>query len=324
MRAGRDIGAKEKYNRRYMIIEDAAFDSELFVVKRLADGVFALIEREGRTGSNAGIIDLGNDAIIFDTFLNIDAAGDLRRACKALTGKFPSFVVNSHRHADHIIGNCLFPEGRVISSEKTRDAIIEFKKEFDREKPEYSGKAAEIQAKLEAATDKTEAADLKNELNFLSNMAKPQAAVRVPDMTFDGDIVFHGAKRSMRLQVYPVGHSLGDTAAFLPEDKICFAGDLLFFGSHPWIGSGEPEKLIGILGGMAGIDIRYFVPGHGPIGTKEDVEKEIRYLKEITALVESRKEAKAASFSVEELSPEFREWDDLCFQWNIRFLLGRK
>ena len=224
------------------MIENVSFDSELFAVKRLAEGVYALIEREERTGSNAGIIDLGNKTIVFDTFLNIDAALDMKRACVELTGRMPSYVVVSHRHMDHIMGNCLFPESAIISSSATRDAVAETREVFEKEQHEYGPRAEEIREILKAGADQSKIADLTNELNFVANMAKPGAAVRVPDVTIDHEMVLYGDRRRVCLSVYPAGHSMGDVAAYLPEDKIVFAGDLLFVEHHPWIGRGVPDR----------------------------------------------------------------------------------
>lgn len=306
------------------MIEDVSFDSQLFTVKKLAGGVYALIEREDRTGSNAGIIDLGNKTVVFDTFLNIDAALDMKRACVELTGRMPSYVIVSHRHMDHIIGSCLFPDSAILCSPATRDAVAATKAEFDKEKHEYGPRAEEIRELLKTESDETKIANLKNELSFVANMAKPHAAVRVPDVTFDKEIVLHGDERSLYLRAYPAGHSRGDVAAFLPEDKTVFAGDLLFIERHPWIGTGDPAALIDILEGFMEMDIEHFVPGHGRMAEKPDVALLIRYVREIIALAERRRGETEPVFSIEELSPEFREWRSLCFQWNMDFLMGRK
>lgn len=304
--------------------EELGFDSDFFAVKQPAEGVYALIERGDETGSSAGIIDLGNEAIIFDTFLNIDAAQDMKMACVALTGKMPSFVINSHSHMDHIVGNCLFPDSRILSSVKTRDRVLAMGADFEKERPGYAARVEEIRGELAKTEDPEEIVNLKNERKFIGNLNKPNVSIKAPDVTFDGEMVFHGDARRMQLRVYPAGHTVGDVIAILPEEKVCFMGDLLVIGGHPWLGNGEPEGFIGILEELTESDMEYFVPGHGDrVGTKDDVSRLIRYIREIMALVESKKGLEGAAFSVEELSPEFREWHSLCFNWNIEFLRKR-
>jgi cyclase len=59
--------------------------SKHFELHRLTEGVYAAIATpDGLAYSNAGIIDLGNQVIIFDTFESILAAQDLHTASKLL------------------------------------------------------------------------------------------------------------------------------------------------------------------------------------------------------------------------------------------------
>jgi hypothetical protein len=55
--------------------------SKNFSVQQLAPGVWAAIQNDngGHAISNAGIIDLGNKTLVFDAFMNPDAAGELKQ-----------------------------------------------------------------------------------------------------------------------------------------------------------------------------------------------------------------------------------------------------
>lgn len=76
--------------------------SEHFDLKPLADGIYAAIAFEGSAArSNAGIIDLGEQTLVFDTFDSVRAAEDLRAAAEHLTGREATCVIISHAHADH-------------------------------------------------------------------------------------------------------------------------------------------------------------------------------------------------------------------------------
>src|ERR1043165_3633174 len=91
-----------------------------FIVQPLAPGVWACIQNDkgGHAISNAGIVDLGNKTLVFDAFINPDAATELRQTAEKLTGHPVSFVVNSHFHDDHIRGAQAFDAGTcIISSE---------------------------------------------------------------------------------------------------------------------------------------------------------------------------------------------------------------
>src|ERR1051326_2480722 len=83
--------------------------SKHFHLEALRDGVYAAIGIPGTgSGSNAGIIDLGDRTVVFDTFLTPQAGDDLRAAAERLTGRPVAAVINSHWHSDHIHGNQAF------------------------------------------------------------------------------------------------------------------------------------------------------------------------------------------------------------------------
>src|SRR4030042_1219585 len=101
------------------------WNSNHFVIQPLAEDVFAAIAEDGGSAiSNSGIIDLGGQIIVFDTFLTPQAAMDLRRIAEGMLGRTPQIVINSHYHNDHIWGNQVFAaEAQIVSSARTRDLI---------------------------------------------------------------------------------------------------------------------------------------------------------------------------------------------------------
>lgn len=298
-------------------------ETQHFTLFELADGVYAAIEKEHNTGSNAGIIDLGDCTVIFDTFLNIDAARELKRAAEQLTGRMASYVINSHSHTDHFIGNCIFSERTaIVSTKPVREAIAKAREEFAAEKDQYAPRVKEIEdaLKLEAAGN---IQDLHNELLFLKNLIKRDVEIRVPNATIEKEMVLHGSKRSLHLKTFDIAHSPGDMIAYLPDDKICFMGDLLSNKGHAWLGSGNPERFIEVLGELLDFDICDFIPGHGELSTRVDVLAQVQYINEMIHLVKKKGSLKVEDYSVTDLSPMFREWRSLCFSWNINFLIER-
>jgi len=79
--------------------------SRYFHLERVADGIYAAVVKPG-TGAwgNAGIVDLGDKTVVFDTFATPQAARDLKVMAEQLTGRAVEVVVNSHRHIDHVGG----------------------------------------------------------------------------------------------------------------------------------------------------------------------------------------------------------------------------
>lgn len=298
--------------------------SPLFTLYELKEGVYAAIGKEG-TGSNAGLIDMGDFTVLFDTFLNIDATEALMEVSKRLTRKDIRYVINSHFHTDHIAGNSLFQNGTtIISSGSAREEICKMEKEFQSEKGQYADRIKEVEAQIKTGAGGDQLANLNNELLFLKNLVKPGVGIYAPNLSFEREITIYGNSRSMRLLAYEKAHSTGDVAAYLPEDGVCFMGDLLFTGSHPWLGGGDPEQFIWVLEELLGLKISQYVPGHGQLALKEDVLLQIRYIKELLSLVQEGSWTEDRRPAIEALSPEFREWKSLCFSWNVDFLMERQ
>src|SRR5260370_34145596 len=91
----------------------SGFQSRHFQLERVANGVYAAIARaDGGAVGNAGIVDLGETTLVFDTFQTPQAARDLLAAAERLLGRPVSFVANSHWHGGHMPVSAIFPACR--------------------------------------------------------------------------------------------------------------------------------------------------------------------------------------------------------------------
>lgn len=73
---------------------------------------------------------------------------------------------------------------------------------------------------------------------------------------------------------------------FLPKEGIVFTGDLFFVLRHPFFGDGNPDEWFRHLERMernAGYSI--FVPGHGPIGGKNEIAELKNYIRDLQKIV---------------------------------------
>ncbi|MGP4080890.1 MBL fold metallo-hydrolase [Pseudalkalibacillus sp. R45] len=101
-------------------------ENKHFTLQKIKDGVFAALAKQGGGAvANAGIIDLGDQTIIFDTFNTQQAAEELKTAAQDLTLSPITCVINSHWHGDHIRGNQVFEGIKIISSESTYSKMKE-------------------------------------------------------------------------------------------------------------------------------------------------------------------------------------------------------
>ena len=116
---------EQHHYNNHMMNKTSYTESKHFEFHSLAEGICAAVAIDGGSAiSNAGVIDLGGQILVFDTFLTPQAATDLRRAATDVLGRTPNIVINSHYHNDHIWGNQVFaPEAQIVSSTRTRDLI---------------------------------------------------------------------------------------------------------------------------------------------------------------------------------------------------------
>lgn len=300
-------------------------ESRHFRLERLADGVYAAIIVPG-TGAwgNAGIVDLGDAALIFDTFLTPAPARELRVAAEALTGHPVRYVVNSHYHLDHIFGNGEFPDALVIATEITRDLIAERDAnmlERVRTNPQLLD---EIEANMRAEPDEARRADKAMELDERRAFyaAAPTMTLRLPDITFTERMVFHGSQRIAELLTYGGGHTPSDAFLYLPADGIVFMGDLVPVRTQPSF-AGDANTWIHILERVERLDIQTLVPGHGSVGTLADCATARRYIADLKALTEevARRGGTADDAAALPVPAAYAEWDaSAIFPANMRFL----
>ena len=257
--------------------------SKQFVVYQLAEGVFAAIaEFGGSADSNSGIIDLGGQVVIFDTFLTPQTAMNLRLIAEDITGWTPKIVVNSHYHNDHIWGNQSFiPDAQIVSSTRTRELIATAGME---EFQWYSANSVErleaLRSLYQNSTDELERMELSIFIGEYDGLveALPRLVVCKPNITFSDRLEIHGSKQTAELITFEGAHTESDTVLYLPREGIIFMSDLLFVGCHPYLADGDPRQLLKALNELSQFDAVCFVPGHGSVGTIADVRMLIEYV----------------------------------------------
>lgn len=303
-----------------------------FELQQLASGVFAAIARdEGAAVGNAGIIDLGEEVLIFDTCLTPQAATDLLAAARELTGQEPRLVANSHYHNDHIWGNQVFqPQATILSSAATRELILtEGMAEYDWFRDNSAEQLEQLLAER-AAVDGELPGDLVLRLAYYQGLVQaiPTLRVRLPTITFEERLTLNGSIREAQILTYKGGHTGDDAVLYLPEDGVLFASDLLFVQVHAWLPDGDPDMLERILGELRQFEADTVVPGHGPVGERRHFDVELAYIRACRDLAHAADPAIVNSDEALELIPvptEYQSWAwERFFRPNLRFLKQRQ
>ena len=307
--------------------------SKHFRLQELAEGVYAVIHIDGGTAiGNAGIVDLGDRTVVYDTLFAPQAGVDLRAAAEALTGRPVDAVINSHWHNDHIWGNQAFDANTdIVSSEETRRMIIATRGHgaFDQFMANAEAELESTRVQFQATEDQGQRRQLALWIDYWQGVVegKPILQVRAPNLTFTGRMAFHGTARSAELIAYAGGHTEDDAVLFLPREGIAFMSDLLFIGHHPYLGGGDPGRLLHILDQVSELAPKLLVPGHGPVGTAESLEHMRQYVITLDGLARQMVQDGEAEETIDTMTiPE--PYDDWLFAsffpGNMHFLFQRR
>jgi len=309
-----------------------SFSSRHFRLEQLADGVYAAINAEdGWAISNAGIIDLGDRTLIYDSFMSPEAARDLRDTAEKLTGRPVHAVINSHPHNDHIWGNQVFSANvDIISTARTRELIItEGPVEIQGFRDVAQTRLEALEAQFAEARDETTRNHLRVFIIYFQAIIAtlPVLQIRFPNLTFTGELTFSGPKRTAKLITFEGGHSGSDAILHLPDDGIMFMSDLLFSGGHPYLADGDPDQVKLILAQVRELQARTFVPGHGPVGQTRHLDWMDEYINTLNTLVSISIENGATEAETDKIAIP-KEYQHLIFptffQSNIKFLYNRQ
>jgi glyoxylase-like metal-dependent hydrolase (beta-lactamase superfamily II) len=319
-------GNVQKRESREEVLTLPGWESPYFRLKELDTGVWAAIEAyPGSTNSNAGFVDLGDSAVVFDAFFDLDAAADLKRLAETITGHPVSALVNSHFHLDHVLGNQAFSRHiPLISTPIMRQCIIA-RTLPDVPYPDAGKDIGEIEAELAKETNPQKRDRLEDIRSQLVHLKRPGLQLRVPDTLFEGKLTIVGSKRTVELVEIRDGHTPSDVVMLLPEQQIAFMGDLLFTRMHPWLGAGDPWHWADVLKDFEARDYVKFVAGHGEPGTIEDLATERRYIETIISQVQGHITSGGDREGLENLviPEEFKDWNASMYLLNVQSVYDR-
>ncbi|WP_163099197.1 MBL fold metallo-hydrolase [Peribacillus alkalitolerans] len=261
------------------------FESKHFELFEVKKGVYvALVTSSGGGFANAGLIDLGDQIVIFDTFNTPQAAEDLRKAAQGVIGKPISYVVNSHWHGDHIRGNQVFHDCSILATKKTKELMDGMHPvRFQQQKDSIEDLRAHISQK-ELEMEKDQNPETKEKMRDYVLQLKeieqtlPTLNYQSPTHTFESSYVIEGTEKSIELISLVGGHTACDIVLYIRQDKIIFTGDLLTVENHPFLRDGNPKNWVAILEKIQELDIELAIPGHGYVGSKQDINILHQYL----------------------------------------------
>ncbi len=239
-------------------------------VEEVGDGLFAYIQPDGSWWiNNTGFV-VGRREV-----LSVDACATEARTrayLDAIAGVTPRAVrvlVNTHFHGDHTFGNGLFTEAAIVGHHLARDAML---------------------------------ASPTPPFPFWEPVDWGTIELTPPWVTFhEGiDIWVDDVRLEVRYAHSPA-HTTGDSVVWVPDQRVLYAGDLVFNGGTPFLLAGSISGTRTALAYLRSLDAATIVPGHGDVCGPEVIDRVLAYvdLVETTA-----RQAKAAGLAPLEAARE--------------------
>ncbi len=207
----------------------------------VVEGVFAWVQPDGSWWvNNAGAIAGADGTIVIDTCATAERTNRFLTAVRAATGDAPiRLAANTHEHGDHTYGNGLLPaETTLIGHENMRSQLLA--------DPVING-----------------CPPLWDPVPNWGPVTR-----RVPNVVTRTDLTVYSGDRRVDL-IHPghAAHTTGDLVAWLPDERVLFAGDLVFSGLTPLVMAGSVDGALRSLDWIAAFAPDHLVPGHGPLVT---------------------------------------------------------
>jgi cyclase len=236
-------------------------------LQEVAPGTFAWLQLPGTWGeSNAGLVVGDGASLLVDTLWDHVRTRTMLDAMAERVGHAPiRAVVNTHSDGDHWWGNALAPADaelwtsaaslEVMGGEDPRELV-----RFQR----LAGGLARLPGGVGAFGRYVRA--------MLGPFAFSEVELRRPRRTFSGEQDLDAGGRAVRLIEVGPAHTPGDLIVHVPDARVVFAADVLFVGSTPVVWAGPVERWLAALDTILGLEADAYVPGHGPVCGRDEVE----------------------------------------------------
>lgn len=211
----------------------------------VADDVYAYIQGRGEWfASNTGLVVGEKYAVVIDSVCSEIRAREVIEKYREMTNRDFKILINTHGHPDHVWTNHMFDAVAIAHEEARNETATAFIEVYQ---------------------------SLFPELDFSGAKITPQ------DVTFKKNMDVH-IGTGLKIVHPSVAHTKGDCYIYLPQKKVVFCGDLLFAKPcTPLAMAGSIQGSIKALKELLELDAEVYVPGHGELAGKEQVEEAINY-----------------------------------------------
>lgn len=188
--------------------------------------------------ANIGFIEGDKCLAVVDSGGSLSIGYKFLSAIKAISDKPICYVINTHIHFDHVLGNYAFKDtgAEFVSHINLPDMLLTSQDFFIDQYADY--------------------------LKLNDELIKD--AIVIPTKTVEETLELDLGNRIITLHAHPVAHTYTDLSVYDEQTKIIFLSDLLFMQRLPIL-DGKLKGWLAVMASLDALNIAQAIPGHGQI-----------------------------------------------------------
>jgi cyclase len=307
-----------------LIGSPARAETPRYTVEKLADGVHAVLYNpEVEVEGNTLIVINDADVVVVDSNAGVTTAKMTIDEIRKLTPKPVAFVVNTHWHDDHVMGNQayadVYPGVKFIAHPLTRQDIVDHA--FANNAYVVDLIASDI-TRLRGYLDTGIGRDGKPLTPEMRTRVQTGYDKRIemladrktfrsvpPTVDVERSMTLDRGTRKIEIRFLGRGNTRGDLIVSLPKEKIVATGDLVV-APIPYATNAYAQEWVKTLDKLMSIPATTILPGHGPVMRDWTYVKKVKGALEqtIAAVAAAKKEGLTLPQTTERVQlPELRD-----------------